>query len=47
MSRKACFTCVKEGVLAVLCTEEGVFYVSKGEVCVGCTVYQRRCLLPV
>ena len=39
--RKACFTCVKERcVFAVLCTQEGVFYMCEGEVCVGCNVYQ-------
>ena len=36
-------------MLAVLCTQEGVFYVSEREVCVcvGCNVYPGRHVLPV
>ena len=36
-----------EVVLAVLCTQEGVFYLCEGEVYVGCSVYPGRHVLPV
>ena len=47
-TQEGVFACVKEKcVLAVMYTQEGVFYLYEGEVCVGCTVYPGRRVLPV
>ena len=42
--RKACFTCVKgRCMLAVVCTQEGMFYLCEGEVCWLYCVPRKAC----